>query len=52
MSLPKAGAIEFLGHQSAVPFEDRLGFDDGHRIGHQSAEGDGSLGKGPSLVVG
>jgi hypothetical protein len=52
VSLPKPGAIELLGHQSAVPFEDRLGFDDGDSVRHQFTESDGSLGEGAALVVG
>lgn len=52
VSLPKPRAIELLGDQSAVPFEDRLGFGDGDRVRHQFAEGDGSLGECVALVVG
>ena len=35
-----------------MPFEDRLGFDDGNRVRHQFAEGDGFRREGASLVVG
>src|ERR1019366_3131859 len=48
----KSRTIELLGHQSPVPFEDRLGFDDGNRVRHQFTESDGFLGEDASLVVG
>ena len=52
MPLTKSPTIELLGHQSPVPFEDRLRFDDGDCVRHQFTEGDGFLGEDASLVVG
>src|ERR1017187_1414765 len=50
--LTKSRTIELLGHQSPVPFEDRLRFDDGNRVRHQFTEGDGFLSEDASLVFG
>jgi hypothetical protein len=50
--LAESRTIEFLGHQSPVPFEDCLRFDDDDRVRHQFAEGDGLRREGASLVVG
>jgi hypothetical protein len=52
VSFPKSRAVKLLGDQSAMPFEDRLRADDGHRVGHEFAEDDDLLARGASLVVG